>query len=485
MAELGYTWSTNSASSYGYHSKLYPLNAIWSFAAWVITQTTTTIYLYYVGGNPVKTNLLKAVQNNITNTPESFGGGTTRLGGDINYGNGGTFDGSIDEVAVFTNALVETNVQGIFLRALGLTTGVSPSITAQPQSVTLFQGQPLVETVGAGGIPSPTYQWQGGTNAIAGNWNSSTGLVGNIGDTTGGASHGISGSTTATVTFTNYYSSFNYLRVIAANASGKVTSTWARVTLLPVLTNGLWTVNFSVTSTNNGGTGLPYVGRGVMGNNTYWNALSGPQLTNTTSLRDDGVTVSGISFGATSTVGNDSSLGGLPFDNALLDTFAQINGARAFVFNNIPNGKYNLALYGCVGSWVNRGIIFTVNGSIQSVTNVQDTIFALGDNLVMYTNISVLNQALTVSMAPVPATAAYTNSTEGDFNGAQIQLLQLGPQFTGPFTNNTLTWTGGGLYEATNIMGPWITNTATSPFVVTPTVPQKYFRVYNPTFPPN
>ena len=136
MAELGYTWSTNSASSYGYHSHLYPLGSIWSFAAWVITPNNTTIYLYYVGGNPVKTNLLKAVQNNITNTPESFGGGTTRLGGDINYGNGGTFDGSIDEVAVFTNSLSETQIQGIFLSALGLTTGVSPGITTQPQSVT-------------------------------------------------------------------------------------------------------------------------------------------------------------------------------------------------------------------------------------------------------------------------------------------------------------------------------------------------------------
>jgi hypothetical protein len=208
-------------------------------------------------------------------------------------------------------------------------------------------------------------------------------------------------------------------------------------------------------------------------------------LTNTTSLLDDGVTGSGVSFGATSTVGNFSSLGSLTLDNVLLDTFAQVSGNKDFVFNNIPNGKYNLALYGCVGGWVNRGIIFTVNGSSQSVTNVQDTIFTLGDNLVMYTNISVWNQALTVTMAPVPATAAYTNSTEGDFNGAQIQLLQLGPQFTGPFTNNTLTWIGGGLYEATNIMGPWVTNTHPSPYVVTPTVPQKYFRVYNPTFPPN
>jgi hypothetical protein len=41
----------------------------------------------------------------------------------------------------------------------------------------------------------------------------------------------------------------------------------------------------------------------------------------------------------------------------------------------------------------------------------------------------------------------------------------------------TLTWSPGTLLEATNVEGPWVTNNATSPYVVTPTEAQKFFRL--------
>jgi len=154
MAELGYTWNTNSPTTYYFHSHLYPLAQVWSFAAWVISPSSTTIYLYYVANG--QTNLLKAVQV-INNTPESFSGGTTCLGTD-NFNNGRTFDGSIDEVAVFTNSLSETQIQAMFLRSLGLFTGIPATISVPPQPVTVWQGQPLRMTVNGGGIPVPTWQ---------------------------------------------------------------------------------------------------------------------------------------------------------------------------------------------------------------------------------------------------------------------------------------------------------------------------------------
>lgn len=44
--------------------------------------------------------------------------------------------------------------------------------------------------------------------------------------------------------------------------------------------------------------------------------------------------------------------------------------------------------------------------------------------------------------------------------------------------NIQLQWTGGTLLQATNILGPWITNTtATSPYTLSPTNPQEYFRI--------
>ncbi len=45
----------------------------------------------------------------------------------------------------------------------------------------------------------------------------------------------------------------------------------------------------------------------------------------------------------------------------------------------------------------------------------------------------------------------------------------------------TLTWTSGMLLQATNVIGPWTTNTgATSPFIITPTGPMMFYRLLVP-----
>jgi len=127
----------------------------------VIANNSTTMYLYYCSSDEsgTTTNLFKAVQNNVNNTTEAFSGGTTWIGGD-NWDNGRNFNGSIDEAAVFTNALTEGQFQDLFLKSLGLNTGVAPTITTQPASlVTLYQGQTLKLSVVAGGIPNPTNTW--------------------------------------------------------------------------------------------------------------------------------------------------------------------------------------------------------------------------------------------------------------------------------------------------------------------------------------
>ena len=48
-------------------------------------------------------------------------------------------------------------------------------------------------------------------------------------------------------------------------------------------------------------------------------------------------------------------------------------------------------------------------------------------------------------------------------------------------SNLVLTWSAGGtLLQATNLLGPWTTNVNTSPYTVTPTAPQMFFRVVAP-----
>ena len=391
------------------------------------------------------------------------------MGSDPAGGTGGvdTFDGLIDEVAVFTNAMTEGQVQDLYLKSLGLNSGVAPTYTLQPASNTLvYAGQTLVISCLAGGIPSPTYQWQ----ALNGTKWQSLGTGGN------------STPTNSTLYYSNYTGSPTSFRCQAVNTYGAAISSTGKVTMLSVPNNGQWTVDFAVISTDNGGNGLVYGGIGVLGTGTYWNALSGSQLTSSTSYRDNGATVSGISFGSTGYPYPYSSVTDLPVDNALLDTWCQITPTNVFVFHNVPNGRYNLALYGCVGGWVNRGTIFTVNGVSQSVINVQDSFF-LPDNTVIYTNVLVSNGSLEVDMATVPATPVYPISTEGDFNGAQIQLVKYGPDIlsmTNSGANFILTYAGGQLLESTNIAGGWTTNlTATSPFTIYPTGQMKFYRVYS------
>ena len=297
------------------------------------------------------------------------------------------------------------------------------------------------------------------------------------------------------------YISINNFQVTVQNSSGSITSApIANVTVLSIPGNangGLWTVNYAFATTNGGGLGNPFIGRGVLGTGTYWNALGtngNGQITNTASFLDNGSTVSGINFTSQAgvAVGVTSSLWrGVPTNNLLLDTFATLDSVTPtpFVFSPIPNGKYNLAVYACVGSWLDRAASITVltNGvsaGTKGLTNVQDSVFATIDNLAIYTNLLVMNQKLEVDIVFLP-TAAHTNtdSGEADFNGAQLQLLKYAPAITNVnMATHTLSWMGGGLYHATNVLGPWQTNPYVSPFTFTPTGQMQFFRIYNPNF---
>jgi hypothetical protein len=475
MPCLSYTWNSNNPATYGWNSGLYPVGAVWSFVACVVTPTNTTMYLYYVTSGT--TNVLKS-SFVMTNNPEAFGGiASTRIGGDSAGGDGLTFDGCIDEVAVFTNAMSESQIQDLFLKSLGLFTGVAPAITTQPTNVTMYFYTTLQLTAVASGILNPAYQWQFSWDKI--HW---TNVVNN-------PSIGVGEATDTTLHMTNYpdfsYSGITNYRCIAANLSGIATSSVATVTLIPLPWPKVeWTVNFAITTTNGGGTGVPFYGHGVLGMGSYWNALQGGQFTNATSYRDDGPTVIGVHFGSTNFGLASASFGG---NNALLDTYCIFgNGGTAFVFTSVPNGKYNLALYGIDGAYANRGTIFTVNGVSQSVTNAQDIVI-LPDNTAIFTNVLVSNGRLEVDMMPVPSVPSHNPNTEGEFNGAQLQLLKYAPQPLPiePITNDlfTLTWVGGGLWEATNVMGPWVTNPAVSPYTFAPTGAQRFFRIVNYHFP--
>jgi hypothetical protein len=79
------------------------------------------------------------------------------------------------------------------------------------------------------------------------------------------------------------------------------------------------------------------------------------------------------------------------------------------------------------------------------------------------------------------------NYALGPLDIAQLQSTVTGPPTLslssaggGAGSGLVLTWSRGVLLEATNVLGPWTTNATTSPYTVSPTEPQQFFRVLAP-----
>jgi hypothetical protein len=480
IAELGYNWNQNSLATYGWHSHLYPALSTWNFVACTITPSSTTLYLYFIGQdaffNPV-TNLFKAI-NLVTNGAEAFSGGTTWIGSD-NWDNLRTFDGYIDEVAVFTNALTEAQIQNLFLRSIGLTSGIPPLFSLQPANQTVYQNQNMALSVSASAIPAPWYQWwfESGTS-----WSS---LAATAGRTPNGSTLYWTNFGATSLTITNF-------RCVATNFYGAATSSVATVTILPINRyNAGWTVNFNCQSSGDGAPNTPYVGHGVLGNGTYWNGLRGNNNFSSTppSLWDDGISPCPVNVVLTN-YGNGNYGSPAPYDSVLLDQFMNFGtNGTSLVLTNVPAGRYNLAVYNCVGSYVDRATAITVytNGvsaGTQNVTNAQDTFF-LPDNTVVYSNLLVTSGSVEVHMIPGPGSIHGSTNTEGDFNGVQLQFVS-GPLLVGMTnrggTNDILTYYGGFVLQSTNMAGPWTTNTTVGAgtYVITNYTqpPVRFFKVW-------
>jgi hypothetical protein len=106
--QLGYTWNQNNSDTWGWNSGLVPTLQQWSFVSLVISPSSAVIYLY-------NTNGFQSATNAIPHTSEAFNTYSLIGGDSADGGNGArTFNGIMDEVAIFTNSL--TAVQQCFCR---------------------------------------------------------------------------------------------------------------------------------------------------------------------------------------------------------------------------------------------------------------------------------------------------------------------------------------------------------------------------------
>ena len=507
--QLSYTWNNNSSATYNWSSGLVPASSQWNFVAYVITPTNTTVYLGNLAGGA--TNFYQSA-NPVANTAETFTGGTILLGGDSTSVNR-NFNGLICEATLFTNALTTLQVQQYFEAAVGVTSlrPTVPALTVAPVAAGttgVYSGQNVRMTAANSSGTFPiTNQWQVSPDG-------STWL-------------NLNGSNTNSLLINPQITGTFHYQLVVGNIAATVTSTPVVVTFnaLPTTPTGLWTINFQTTnnigpgqSTVNGGLGH-YVGRGILGNGTYWNPV--PQLfggytanniASVSDLQDDGATHTGIycwmaGGGAYNSYAGGSLAYSSDIGNLLDQYFRTYNSANGLRFYGVPAGTYNVVLY--AGNGVtsqganNYGSTFivydAVNGNQTNSTaepSPTTDALSLGLNFCICTRVHVSGGQLNVDV--YDNVVADPGNTSAVIEAAQLQLVS----YDNPPTNSvavsgtyvptnhimTLNWPQGTLQTTTNLLTPWTSiNTAPpnviaalgygTPFTVTATNGTQFFRV--------
>jgi hypothetical protein len=249
---LGYNWN-NEPDTFNWNSGLTPPPSQWSLVALVVTPTKATVYMLNASG-------LAASQHVYNHASLAFEG--TTLIGDDPAGTGGnrTFNGKIDDVAVFNRELSPSDIMALYSAASGVAS-FAPQIAVQPVSQTVFQQQTAQFTGLAVGSPPLTYQWLSAPTGSGGPY---------VNLTDGGQ---VSGSTTPTLTITSadFANAADYI-VIATNSSLAL-GVASSVANLAINATNAFAIN--VTMATNEPAGADWdLGLNTPGGNTNWSDLN-------------------------------------------------------------------------------------------------------------------------------------------------------------------------------------------------------------------
>jgi Concanavalin A-like lectin/glucanases superfamily/Immunoglobulin domain len=149
---LGYTWN-NDPGTYDWDSGLQPPVSQWSFVALVVTPTNATIYMMNAAGLFSSTHVF-------SHLPAAFGG-TTMIGDDSGTTTGArTFFGSIDEVAVFNQALSAVQLQSLYASASGASSFAPSNTVTLVTPTPIYPGQTAQFSSIDEGTAPLSYTWQ-------------------------------------------------------------------------------------------------------------------------------------------------------------------------------------------------------------------------------------------------------------------------------------------------------------------------------------
>lgn len=219
-----YTWSEFNAPwqvAWGVGSSVAPILDQWVHWAVVYDGTNLTIYR----------NANQGPQGGVSSTPATsplaFPGytGAVLIGSELDQVGSTTWNGMLDDVAVFAGALTQSQISTVMSGNFSPFIGGPAGIVSQPQSQTVPQGSSATFSVGADGLSPLHYQWYfNGVNQLSSASNPT--------------------ATNATLVLTNLQlnQSGSY-SVVVTNSIGSVTSSPAILSVFKATLVGLWRFN--------------------------------------------------------------------------------------------------------------------------------------------------------------------------------------------------------------------------------------------------
>ena len=513
MAELGYTWNTNNNNTYYFHSGLYPVLGIWQYAALVVSSNSATIYLYYldpISGQPV----LSSAVNSIAHTGEAFSGGLTLLGSDVDQNTDSSannvFNGSISDVAVYNSALRPDQILKSFATGLGVTGFLSQISGLQDIYYTLPVPTGTTARMNAtlGGTAPFTNQWQfNGTNLANGTY--------------GGAT--ISGASSSSLSISNIaLNNAGPYQLLVTNVAGVTTSSVVNIKFLPATLVGRWLSGAQSMADGSGFSSAGAHDASVQSGSTYWTNDVPPS----------------VAPGSSSLYFNNAGL--IVANSSTLDS-AYTNTFDNMIYNGMTVMCWAKGWPGGWSPWVSKygesgqGWQLRVNNggqdscwTIRSTGGNEDMAANIGSNDGQWHHYAGTYSPLTgVRSLYVDGRLAATQTGQGPYNPSAASHLMIGAKDSGgnsfgnyytgeiydmrvynyalsqaqlgsavsgltpmvfnqviPGANGgkfVLTWSGGTLLEATNLLGPWVTNALqTTPITNDITKPAEFFKVRFP-----